>query len=273
MIQALKPDDFLSALLAAPRPGVEKILAFYDNRARGICTDGHLLLIPLDDHLCHRGDGLFESICYRDGKIYRNRDRDILQAICQIRPARAKEKRGYRPCRCQKHGPRRKQAPWPRSWPGAFTSAYPPKQEYLARIKSVNYLPNVLMAAEAVSRAEDVAITFDEAGNMGEAAIANVAIIDENGCFRSPEPGRVLPGTTLLCALEIADQKMPVKTGPIHIREMLKAKEMLLLTSATLCVPIVRFDGRPVADGQPGAVARWLKDELLAYMLKTGTSF
>ncbi len=313
MIQALKPDDFLSALLAAPRPGVEKILAFYDNRARGICTDGHLLLIPLDDHLCHRGDGLFESICYRDGKIFvldshlqRMWDgaralalepplamSEARELVCAVAHASGSDKGdirvflsrgpggfGISPAECPDPGfyivalaAKLPPADLYSRGLSAFTSAYPPKQEYLARIKSVNYLPNVLMAAEAVSRAEDVAITFDEAGNMGEAAIANVAIIDENGCFRSPEPGRVLPGTTLLCALEIADQKMPVKTGPIHIREMLKAKEMLLLTSATLCVPIVRFDGRPVADGQPGVVARWLKDELLAYMLKTGTSF
>lgn len=53
-----------------PGPGSEKYLAFYDHRVGHITTDPRLLLVPLDDHLCHRGDGLFESICFRERKIF-----------------------------------------------------------------------------------------------------------------------------------------------------------------------------------------------------------
>ena len=61
---------YLAALLAAPRPGTENVLAFYDHRVGHICTDASLLLLPLDDHICHRGDGLFESISYRQGRLF-----------------------------------------------------------------------------------------------------------------------------------------------------------------------------------------------------------
>ena len=69
-MQAVDSDAYLQALLSAPRPGVDKFLAFYDHRVGRIGTDPRLLLLPLDDHICHRGDGLFESICYRERKIF-----------------------------------------------------------------------------------------------------------------------------------------------------------------------------------------------------------
>ena len=131
----------------------------------------------------------------------------------------------------------------------AFRSSIPPKQEYLARIKNTNYLPNVFMAAEARRKGMDVAVTFDEQGHMGEAAIANMGIVDAEGRLRSPEIRRILPGTTLLAALELAAERMPVLQGPIHHDEIAHAREMLLFTSATLCVAVTHFDGRPVGRG------------------------
>lgn len=310
-MKILDSGAFLAALLGAKRPGAEKILAFCDWRAGAICRDGSLLLIPLDDHLCHRGDGIFESIAWRRGRLFvldthLKRLWDGARALAIEPPLAIDEARelacevagvagtengdlriflsrgpggfGVSPAECPEPGfyivalkAREPLEELYRRGLTAFTSAYPPKQEYLAKIKSVNYLPNVLMAAEAIARYDDVAITFDAAGNMGEAAIANIAIVDRDGVFRSPDLERILPGTTLLCALEIAARKMPVRLGHIHHSEIAGAREMLLLTSATLCVPVTKFDGKPVGDGSPGPVAAWLERELLEFMLDTGT--
>lgn len=313
----LPPEEYLQALLAAPRPGSEKILAFYDHRVGAICTDARLLLIPLDDHLCHRGDGLFESICYRENKIFAldahmDRLRDGTKALDLAPPlsfqdlekiirdvARASDRShgdlrvflsrgpggfGISPAECPNPGlyivALVSHLPKPELYARgltAFASAIPPKQEYLARIKNTNYLPNVFMASEACRKNMDVAITFDAEGYMGEAAIANVAIVDEDGCLRSPEIRRILPGTTLLAALRLARQRMPVREGGIHMKEIFRAREMLLLTSATLCVAITHFDGKPIGHGaragKPGPVALWLKDALLQDMLAHGTPF
>ena len=56
-MQAVDSDAYLQALLSAPRPGADKFLAFYDHRVGRIGTDPRLLLLPLDDHICHRGEG------------------------------------------------------------------------------------------------------------------------------------------------------------------------------------------------------------------------
>lgn len=309
----MQPADFLSALINAERPGSEQILAFYDSRVNGICTDSRLLFIPLDDHMCHRGDGLFESIAYHQRRIYAlgaHLDRlaegmlkldlhisitlpEIAELCCATAKAGMKDKGNLRLFLSRGPGgfgisPQECPAPSlyivavavndpPKSiyskGLSAFSSKIPPKQDYLARIKNTNYLPNVFMSEEARKRNMDIAISIDEENNLCEAAIANIAIIDNNNNLRSPAIKRILPGTTLLAALELAASKMTVVQGPINISEIASAKEMLLFTSSTLCVPITSFNGKTIGDGTPGPVASWLKDALMNEMLASGTPF
>lgn len=305
--------EFLDALLAAPRPGAENILAFYDSRAGAICTDPRFLLLPLDDHICHRGDGLFESICFQEKRIFAldaHLERmaqsaallgleppcsfdQIGDLACEVAKAGGSDRGdlriflsrgpggfGLSPAECPATSlyivALASRAPAPELYSkglSAFRSSVPPKQDYLARIKNTSYLPNVFMAREAAGRKLDVAVSFDSEGNLGEAAVANVGIIDREGTLRSPDFEKILPGTTLLAALRLAQEKMPVKTGPVHESEIADCREMLLFTSATLCVPITSFDGRPVGNGTPGPVAGWLREALLENFLAAGRRF
>lgn len=313
----LDSETFLKALLEAPRPGSDKVLAFYDSRTGAICRDPALMLLPLDDHMCHRGDGLFESVHYRDRKIFgldAHLDRLFKGAErLSIEPPSAKEETKELIRQVAKAGEKPRgdlrvflsrgaggfgvspdecpaaslyivaldaRLPNPAMYEkglSAFSSAIPPKQDYLAQIKNTNYLPNVFMAREAKARGMDVAVSFDKDGFMGEAAIANIAIVDKNGVLRSPELDKVLPGTTLLASLKLAEKRMPVKLGPVHISELDGAREILLFSSAPLCVGITQFDGKPVGAGEmagkPGPVALWLKDALLDYLPRHGVSF
>lgn len=316
-MNATNADAYLAALLAAPRPGAEKILAFYDARVGHICTDARLLFLPLDDHICHRGDGLFESICWRDRRIFGldehlARLRDGANALSLTPPCpwedvaariidtvRAAERDhgdvrvflsrgpggfGVAPSECPVPGlyivALKSDPPSEAFYQKgltAFASAVPPKQDYLARIKSTNYLPNVFMAAEAHQKGMDIAITFDEHGVMGEAAVANVAIIDKDGRLLCPELTRILAGTTLLAAMAAAADFMPVLHGQIRREDIAAAREMLLFGSAPLCVAITHFDNEPVGHGErrgrPGPVAFLLRDELAARLPAEGTPF
>lgn len=316
-MKILDADAWMAALMAAPRPGADKILAFYDVRVDAVCRDARCLLLPLDDHMCHRGDALFESLCYREGRIFALEEhlarlRDGSRALSLLPPCSWDELRarildvarasgtdhgdirvlvgrgpggfGVSPEECPQSSlyivALRKALPTEAFYEKgltAFASAIPPKQEYLARIKSTNYLPNVFMAAEARQRGMDVAVTFDEDGHLGEAAIANVGIVDAEGRLCCPEGRRILPGTSMLAARKIAPQRLPVVERPIRREEIFTAREMLLFTSASLCVGISHFEGRPVGRGpdagRPGPVARWLRDALLEHMLATGTPF
>ncbi len=69
-MDVLDRDSFVERLLAQPRPGSHNFLACYNHQVGGITTAPELMLLPLDDHLVHRGDGLFETLKWEDGKLY-----------------------------------------------------------------------------------------------------------------------------------------------------------------------------------------------------------
>lgn len=305
--------SYAQRLLTAPRPHADNILAFHDARVGGICTDARLLLAPLDDHLCHRGDGVFESIAYRsrrmfqlDAHLERMRNsaaglqltppcdwESVREAILAVAAAGGMDEGAMRvligrgpggfgisPTECpaaslyvvalRAHTP---PTAWYQRGMTAFRSAVPAKQEYLARIKNANYLPNVLMAEEARARGMDVALSFDAAGCLAEAAIANIAIVDKDGVLCCPEFTNSLPGTTVLAAMRTAQDTMPTAFRKIREEELYTAREILLFSSTPLCVGITHYEGKPVGDGATGPVAHMLRERLLELLLAEGTPF
>ena len=312
-MEAVGFEEYLAALLHAPRPRTGA-LAFYDHRVGRICTDQRLLFLPLDDHLCLRGDGLFESLACRERVIFALDDHlarlregaealrleppcswDELRArIVDVARAAGRDDCGMRvllgrgpggfgiaPSECPvsslyiialESSPTRPEVL--EKGLSAFASTIPPKQPYLARIKSNNYLPNVLMAREAAERGLDVAVAFDEQGRMCEAAIASVGIVDAGGSLVCPPPERILAGTSMRAALAAAQARdMTVLRRDITRNDIAHAREMLLFTSASLCLSLTSFDGAPVGDGRPGPVASRLREDVLRIMLSEGTSF
>ena len=48
----------------------EAYLVMYSSQWNGFVTDPDLMLVPIDDHLVHRGDGVFDVMRCVNGKIY-----------------------------------------------------------------------------------------------------------------------------------------------------------------------------------------------------------
>ena len=44
--------------------------AFYSSQLGGIVTDPALMVLPFDDHMVHRGHGIFDTAAIANGKIY-----------------------------------------------------------------------------------------------------------------------------------------------------------------------------------------------------------
>lgn len=312
-MNVLSSSAYLDQLLAVPRPGAANILAFYEHRVGGICTDARLMLAPLDDHLCHRGDGVFESINYRQRRMFQldaHMSRMVnsaaslnLVAPCpwdEIRAtildvaAAGKEEIGairvllgrgpggfgISPAECPQASlyivAMRSRIPdedWYQKGLSAFKSAIPAKQEYLARIKNTNYLPNVLMTEEAREKQMDIAFSFDAHGHLAEAAIANVGIVDRDGVLVCPEFTSSLPGTTVLAAFEAAEGWLPSAQRPISEADIVSAREVLIFSSGPLCVGVTHYEGRPIGKGVPGPVAHALRARLEKNLLAQGTAF
>ncbi len=313
MPEIVGTDAYLARLLETPRPGAASVLAFYEHRLGVIGTDPRLMLIPLDDHLVHRGDGVFETLKYLGRRLYQVKphfDRmersaaaifleppcpwaevaELALDVCRAGGAddgmvrvilgRGPGGFGIDPAECPEpsltivaYRFHSRPAAVFEGGVTAFRTSIPAKQNYLARIKSIDYLPNVLMRLEAAGRGEDYPVCYDDRGFLAEGATENICIVDGAGRFVVPELTNALTGTTLLRAVELLAGKAEVVFSGIREADIATAREMLILGTTNDCLSIVRYNGAPVGDGRPGPVSRFLKSRILADIAENGTPF
>lgn len=312
-IQELDAEGWIARLRETPRPGTDQVLVFYEHRMGALCRDPKLMLVPLDDHLVHRGDGVFESLRMAEGRILQldahiARLKDSAATLGLEPPCPWDEVRsvlldvaraagvadgglklllgrgggglGVDPRECPQsslyvvatRGHPLPESYWEKGL-SACRSAVPAKQSYLARIKSTNYLPNVLMAQEAARRGVDLSFSFDGNGCLAEAAVANVAVADRGGRLLLPPFRHSLPGTTALLAVDLAKAFMPVILTDIGEDILYAASEILVLGTTPECVAVTHYEGQPIGNGRPGPLARRLRQALHAALLAGGTPF
>src|SRR6185503_3727681 len=69
-LQILAADDVLARFRALRSRQPVKYWAFYSSQLEGIVTDPALMLLPFDDHIVHRGHGIFDTAGLVNGKLY-----------------------------------------------------------------------------------------------------------------------------------------------------------------------------------------------------------
>src|SRR5574341_2081226 len=69
-LQLLTADDVLGRLQSLRTRQPVKYWAFYSSQIGGIVTDPALMVVPFDDHMVHRGHGIFDTAGLVNGKIY-----------------------------------------------------------------------------------------------------------------------------------------------------------------------------------------------------------
>jgi len=132
-------------------------------------------------------------------------------------------------------------------------------QSPLSRLKSANYLENMLAKQEARAAGVDEAICLNEKGLLAEASMSNIFLVND-GMLRTPgvESG-ILPGITREVVLELAPQ-LDIDTFEQDIRldELFQTQEAFLTNSLMEIMPLTEIDGKPVGSGEPESVTRRL---------------
>jgi 4-amino-4-deoxychorismate lyase len=234
--------------------------AFYSSQLGGIVTDPALMVVPFDDHMVHRGHGVFDTAALVDGKIYdleAHLDRFVRsaglsklalpcprEAMREIiaRTAAASGKRdgsirywisagpgslGLAPAAGAEPGffvMIFAGLSYPESWKTegirVMTTSYPIKPPLYAITKSTNYLPNVLMQMEAQEAGLDNGVFVDGAGNVGESSNMNVAFVGQDGVLQHPKFDHILSGCTSLRLLELARGQVGGLLRGVEVRDI-----------------------------------------------------
>ena len=121
------------------------------------------------------------------------------------------------------------------------------------RLKSLNYLNNILAKIEANNSGFNEAIMLDAQGYVAECTGDNIFVVKDGRLF-TPFQG-VLKGITRQAVLTLAE-KNNIKTKECLItrHEIYVADECFLTGTAAEIIPVVKVDGRVIGDGKPGEV-------------------
>jgi branched-chain amino acid aminotransferase len=164
----------------------------------------------------------------------------------------AREYHGYPPELCE------------RGMNAAVASVRRNASSVLSRVKSLNYLDNVLARAQAAERGADEALLLDSESKVVEGSASNVFILPRVGRASSPTltppvSAGVLAGITRECILELcAELDIDSAEESFTLDELLAAEEAFLTNSLMEVVPLTRVDGIPVGRGIPGRVTKSL---------------
>jgi len=243
-LRILTAEDVVTQLRAVRARQPVRFSAFYSSQLGGIVTDPALMVILFDDHMVHRGHGIFDTAAIVNGKIYdlgAHLDRFIRSAdYSKLRLPASREQMHEVIVRTTAASGARDGSIryWISSGPGSLeltpaagaepgffvmifpglayperwytdgmkviTTTYPIKPALYAITKSTNYLPNVLMQMEAKEAGCDNGVFIDADGHVGESSNMNVAFVTADGIFRHPRFDQILSGCTSLRLLELA---------------------------------------------------------------------
>ncbi len=245
-IPVLNFDEIFKNLKNTSYPHQNSYVAMYSSWFGGIILHPQLMLIPIDDHMVHRGDGVFEAFKCVNGNIYQldahfNRLKNSLNKIQLTPPYPLEEIKeiviktirssGEKNCIIRLYVSRGPGdfSPKPEKSIGSQLyvvitkiepteerkrktgcslkiSKVPTKDPFFATVKSCNYLQNVLMKMECHKLGVDYMINITEEGKIGEGATENFAIITRDNRFLTPPFDYILKGTTILRALNFAKE-------------------------------------------------------------------
>ena len=123
-----------------------------------------------------------------------------------------------------------------------------PASDPISSYKSTSRILNILARGEAEARGADEALLLNTNGEAAEAAGGNMFWVYREQICTVPTGRGVLPGITRAVVLEIC-QALGLTTNKRVIKpEMLRNAEGIFITNSALgIVPVVSFDGEPVA--------------------------
>jgi branched-chain amino acid aminotransferase len=228
-------------------------LGYYSSLVDGFFKEPWGFWVPVDDHLVHRGDGVFEAMrviggAYFDldshlARLERSANKISLAlpfSIPQIRERclqlaklcgesegvlRLYVGRGPGSFSPNPYESKRSQlymamTPW-KSAPGkwyeegvrAGVSLIEGKRPFDATIKSCNYLQNVLQKKDAVDRGFEFTVCLNGEGYILEGATESFCIVTSDGHLFVPSTDMTLPGTTMAVVGRLAQEL--VKAGKL----------------------------------------------------------
>jgi branched-chain amino acid aminotransferase len=129
------------------------------------------------------------------------------------------------------------------------------------RIKSLNYLNNILGKIEATQAGCLEALMLNHKGELAECTGDNVFVVQHGRIHTPSSDSGILEGITRAAVIELARAAgYDVIERTMDRLDVFKAEECFLTGTAAELIPVVECDGRVIGDGRPGPITRELRE-------------
>ncbi|MEX2186457.1 MAG: branched-chain-amino-acid transaminase, partial [Pirellulales bacterium] len=127
------------------------------------------------------------------------------------------------------------------------------------RIKSLNYLNNIMAKIEGLQAGCIEALMLNHKGEVAECTGDNIFLVRHGDVLTPPIDAGILEGVTREAVIELArTDGLVVREIALTRHDVYIADECFLTGTAAEVIPVVKVDDRPIGDGKPGAVTREL---------------
>ncbi len=129
------------------------------------------------------------------------------------------------------------------------------------RIKSLNYLNNILAKIEGLKAGYIEALMLNHLGEVAECTTENIFLVRDGRVLTPPNSAGILEGITRAAVIELLSESgVEVREVPLIKHDVYLANECFLTGTAAEVIPVVKVDSRPIGDGVPGPITKDLID-------------
>ena len=139
------------------------------------------------------------------------------------------------------------------------------------RIKSTNYLNNVLAKLQANAAGAQDAVFINEQGFVCELTGDNLFIVKKSRVITPPLWMGVLDGVTRRGILRVAqEQGFQTAEEPLTMHDLYTSDECFCTATRIEVLPIVWVDGRQIGNGAPGSITNKIIASFLEFAYREG---
>jgi branched-chain amino acid aminotransferase len=127
------------------------------------------------------------------------------------------------------------------------------------RIKSLNYLNNILGRIDAIDAGTEEALMLDIDGYIAECTGDNIFLVKDGKLYTPPSEIGALEGVTQDLVIDLAKKRgIDTEYKKMYPEEVFEAEECFLTGTAAEIIPVVSLDGKAIGAGKPGPMYKQL---------------
>ncbi|MBG9788977.1 MULTISPECIES: branched-chain-amino-acid transaminase [Brevibacillus] len=139
------------------------------------------------------------------------------------------------------------------------------------KIKSLNYLNNVMVRMEASMAGVSEALMLNSEGYVTEGSGDNIFLVKKGVIYTPPTYLGALDGITRQAIMDIVRELgYVIKEEPFTRHDVYIADEVFLTGTAAEVISVSEVDARIIRDGKPGPVTKQLLEEFRRYVQEDG---